>query len=162
MGIKITGNGLTVTKHNVKGVIHRVNNPNPMWKKVGSYLSMVNRKQFATHGAYLGKPWKPLKPEYLQWKVKNGYSRKTLVKTGALKISYTSRPMSIEKYMGDSAIYGSDNELAGYHYYGTRRNGKRAIPPRPVMRNARKVSKAIKAIATDYLMGNNPTVRKYM
>lgn len=162
MSMHIDSVTLKASKKELKGLIRRVQRTDRMWRRVGSYLSMVNRKQFSTEGSYHGKPWRPLKPDYLQWKIKNGYSRKTLVQTGAMKASFTSRPMSIEKYYGKTAVFGSDNELAAYHQYGTRKDGKQINPPRPIMVSTRRVKRGIKNIVEDYLSGNDKSVRAYM
>jgi phage virion morphogenesis protein len=148
----------------IKDVRMRLKNLEPAWAKVGSYLSQVNRRQFATEGAYLGKPWRPLKPEYMQWKIKNGYGRrKTLVQTGAMRASFTSRPMSIEVYKGDSATYGSNDYKAKWHQYGTHRNGKRAIPPRPIIVKTPKLTRDIRDIIAEYLVSKSRTrTRKYL
>lgn len=141
----------------------RTKNLTPVWKTVGSYLAMANRKQFATHGAYYGTPWKPLKPDYLQWKIKNGYSRKTLVQTGSMKASFTSRPMTIEKYYPKKAEFGSNHPLAKFHHNGTHRNGKRAIPPRKIMSKNKQVTKAVRSIIADYIVNGRTTgVRGYI
>lgn len=162
MSMQVAGVGLKTSERDLKDLIKRVKRPERVWRKIGSYLSMSVRKQFATQGGYHGKPWRPLQPDYLQWKVRNGYSRKTLVQTGAMKKSFTSRPMSIEKYYGKYAVYGSDNELAKYHQYGTRKDGKRVNPPRPMLVSSKRTKTAIRAIVEDYLAGKNRPVRSYI
>lgn len=162
MSMNVQGVALKTAKRDLKGLIQRSQNTNRMWRKVGSYLSMATRKQFATEGGYHGKPWRPLKPDYLQWKIRNGYSRKTLVQTGAMKASFVSRPMSIEKYYGNYAVFGSDNELAKFHQYGTRKDGKQINPPRPILVGSRRVKRAIRDIVQDYLAGNDRPVRTYI
>lgn len=162
MSMNVQGVGIKTAKSDLKGLIRRAQRTDRMWRKVGSYLSMTTRKQFATQGAYHGKPWRPLKPDYLQWKIKNGYSKKTLVQTGAMRASFVSRPMSIEKYYGNYAVYGSNNELAKFHQYGTRKDGKQINPPRPILVSTRRVKSTIREIVQDYLAGNDKSVRSYM
>ncbi len=162
MTARVKTGGIRNIKVRIDLTSKRIKNPAPVWVKVGSYLAAVNRKQFATHGAYLGKPWKPLKPEYLQWKIKNGYSRKTLMQTGAMRLSFVSRPVAIEKYYKKSAVFGSDNRLAPYHQYGTFRNGKRAIPPRPIMYKNRQTVRAVKSILADHIAGKRIAIKNYM
>ena len=164
MSIKVDSVGLRNVTIEIKAMRMRLSNMNPMWEKVGSYLAAVNRRQFATEGAYSGKPWKSLKPDYEQWKVRNGYGqRKILVQTGAMRTSFTSRPMSIEVYNNHSAKFGSNHPLAKYHQYGTHRNGKRAIPPRPVIVKTPKLSRDIAAIVKEYIVAKSRTrTRKYV
>lgn len=162
MSIKVTGTRNASIK--ITDMRLRMKNLEPAWVKVGSYLSQVNRRQFATEGAYLGKPWKPLKPDYLQWKVRNGYGgRKTLVQTGALRASFTSRPMSLEVISGNKAMFGSTDRKAVWHQHGTHRNGKRAIPARPIIVKTPKLSRDIADIIAEYIVHKSrTTTRKYL
>lgn len=163
MSIKVDLAKIKNVSMEIEDMGKRANNLTPVWKSIGSYLSMANRKQFATNGAYYGTPWKPLKPEYLQWKIKSGYSKRTLVQTGAMKASFTSRPMSIEKYYPKRAEFGSSNRLAKFHQSGTRRNGKPAIPARPIMVKNRRVTKAVRQMISDYIINGRTTgIRGYI
>ncbi len=162
MSVSIDNNDLKAVKFRMKVISKRVQNPTPAWRKVGSYLAAANRKQFATEGAYYGKPWRPLKPDYLQWKIKSGYSRKTLVRTGAMRASFVSRPMDIEQYRGKTAVFGSDHPLAKFHHYGTQRNGKRVNPPRPIMVKTRKTVSDVTSIVQNYIVGNKVSIRTYL
>ena len=146
----------------VKGISNRVKRPAAAFKQVGSYIAASNRRQFATHGAYYGTPWKPLKPDYLQWKVRSGYSRRTLVMTGGMRASFVSRPMKIEKYYGDTAEFGSDHWLEKFHQYGTFRNGKRAIPPRPIMKKTPVMVKGVAGIIKAHVLGEKTTIKQWM
>jgi phage gpG-like protein len=137
----------------------RAKNPQAAWVNVGSYLAAVNRRQFATQGAYLnGVPWKPLKPYYLQWKVKSGYSKRILMQSGAMRLSFTSRPMAVEVYSGSSARFGSDHPLAKYHQYGTKRNGKRVNPKRQIVKVTPKVRGDVKTILANHITGKHTNV----
>lgn len=162
MSMTVSTGDLRKIKMRIKAMSKRVQNPEPAWRKMGSYFAAANRRQFSTHGMYYGTPWKPLKPDYLQWKIKNGYSRRTLVKTGSMRVSFTSRPMAIERYYKDSAVFGSNHEIAPFQHYGTFRNGKRAIPPRPIMVKTRKVVRDVKQIMQDYITGSKISTRSYI
>ena len=92
-------------------------------------------RQFETQGE--GR-WKELNPKYLKRKVKEGYSDKILIRTGALFHSITSAVDEREKVgvvgvkrpvKGKGKIW----ELGMIHEYGTR-DGR--IPPRPFMHPA--------------------------
>ena len=158
MGITVTMRTDGHAQQKLRAMAMRARSPEKAWPKVGSYLSAVNRRQFATNGGYLGTPWKPLKPDYLLWKVREGYSSHTLIQTGAMRLSFTSRPMAIEVYSGNKARFGSDHPLAAFHQRGTHRNGKRAVPARPIMRVTPKVRKDVKDIIADYILGKRVTV----
>ena len=155
MTMRIDAKALKSVKGKVKMIERRLNNPKPAFQKIGSYLSLYNRKVFSTNGSYGGKAWKPLKPNYLQWKIKAGYNQGTLIRTGKLKRSYVSRPMSIERYMKNSAKYGTNVKYASFHHDGTSK-----MPARPVMKVTPKMAKSINKIVADYLVGNNTQVKR--
>lgn len=160
--IAVDVSGLQDAKTRIKAINVRAKNLTPMWPKVGSYLAAVNRKQFTTRGVYLGTPWSPLQPEYASWKLSHGYGRRPLVLSGALKTSYTSRPMSVERYYKKSALFGSSNRLAPYHQHGTRRNGKRAIPARPVMAMTPQVKRDIGNMIGEYVVNGKVAAKDYI
>lgn len=126
-------NKAEITKRRLKAIGGRIDNPEPAWPRIGRMLSHAVRRQFITKGAYMGTPWKPLKPNYLLWKVTHGYPWQTLVMRGDLRDSFTHRPMSVETYLGKSAIFGSSDRKVVWHQFGTFRNGKRVNPARPML-----------------------------
>lgn len=151
MSLSVSAKGGQRTKRKLRGMEARAKNLSPVWPKVGSLIANMNRLQWATDGAYYGTPWQPLSPDYLQWKVSNGYSGSLLVMTGGMRASFTSRPMRIEQYRGNSAVFGSDYWLAKFHHYGTFRNGKRAIPPRKLMVASERMQSGVAAVIAQYV-----------
>lgn len=129
----------------------RARDVSPAWPKVGAYLSSAVRKQFVSEGAYFGKPWRPLRPEYRRWKIRQGLNRKILVATGAMRKEFTGRPMDLEDYGPKSATFGSNNPRALWHHYGTRHNGKRVNPPRPILVTTQQVRSDVKQILHDWI-----------
>ena len=154
MSMNINVNSLNKAKGSIKILRTRLNNPKPAFKQIGSYISMYNKKVFATNGAFGGKPWKPLKPDYMQWKVRSGYPKNILVRTGKLRRSYTSRPMNIEVYLKNKARYGTKIKYAGYHQSGTSN-----MPARPVLRDNKKMKEDIGKIVLNYLTGKTTNIR---
>jgi len=162
MSIIVVRHGDDVALH-LKEVAKRVERPLPALKKIGSYIAQANRRQFSSHGTYYGTPWKPLKPDYAQWKLRSGYGRKILVLSGGMKASFTSRPMAIEQYSATGAVFGSDHWLAKFHQYGTHRNGKRVIPPRPIIGKNKRLTAAVKDIIKKYVTdGKAPNIGGYL
>lgn len=157
MGITMTAKSTGDVSMKLHEMAVRARNPEPAWENVGSYLSAAERRQWATSGSYFGTPWRPLKPDYLLWKAKHGYSSHILMQTGSLRMSFSSRPMSIEVYNGSSARFGSNHPLAKYHQHGTRRHGKRVNPPRPMMKVTRKVRADVKQILANYVTNGEHT-----
>lgn len=133
MSVKVTVTGGKKAKARVRAMRERVNHKEPMWPAVGRAIAREVRKNFNSDGAYFGRPWQPLKPEYRAWKISQGYPRSILVMSGELRDSFTNYPMDITDIQGDSAQFGSSNQKAVWHHYGTHRNGKRVNPPRPIL-----------------------------
>lgn len=131
------------------------NIPPRVWQRVGAYMSRVSRQQFTSEGARLGRKWKPLKPEYRLWKIRSGFNRKILVQTGAMRQGFTGRPMDIEEYHKNSATFGSSNQKAIWHHYGTRRNGEQVNPPRPILVVTPEIAKDVRDILADHVAGRN-------
>lgn len=98
------------------------------WPKVGQVIADAMTEQFDTEGVRLtGKPWAPLSPPYLRWKIRKGFDPRRLHQTGAMRRSLTSRPMAIETYGPTSARFGTDDPKARFHQGGTRRMPERTI-----------------------------------
>lgn len=154
MGITIEGDADTLTRK-LGNMRRRVQNPTRAWRSVGRFLSMQVNRQFVTEGAHFGRKWKPLKPAYRLWKIRNGYGRKILVQTGEMKRSFTGRPMAIEEYMGNTAVFGSDNIKAIWHHNGTHRNGKQVNPARPILIITREVRDGVRDKLADYVLGKD-------
>jgi phage gpG-like protein len=103
--------------------------PPTTWAQVGDSIAGHMAEQFATEGSHLnrGKPWAPLKPAYLAWKIRSGLRHERLRATDAMRLSFVSRPMAVEEYRDMSATFGSDDEKAPYHQFGTRFMPQRQI-----------------------------------
>lgn len=149
--VRVTG--VRQARLRISAIKKRAGDVSGAWPSVGAYLSRVATRQFVTEGAYLGRPWAPLKKEYRLWKIRNGYGRKILVRTGGLRNEFTGRPMQLEVYEGNRARFGSTSELAGWHHKGTRRNGKQVNPPRPILYVTPGISKDIRDILAKRIVG---------
>lgn len=132
----------------------------PVWPLVGNYLARANRETFATRGSRLGRPWKPLAPSTQRDKLRGGWPRAPLVRTGALKFSLVGRPMAIERYRRQSASFGSDRNTAVWQDRGTHRNGKRHIPPRKLVGLTRDDKSNIFKLVKRHILGRRTGLRK--
>ncbi len=100
---------------------------------------------FKSEGRYLGVNWKPLKPEYLRWKIKKGFSEKKLHKTTTLSRSFTYKIENHKVVIGTNV----KSDRNGFPYpvameFGTRRG----IPARPFMAPTKEeLEKRLPAIA---------------
>lgn len=138
----------------IRTMDRRADNLEPVWRKAGSRIARETRRQFATRGAYHGTKWKPLKMKTMKEKLRLGLGRAPLVRSGALKSSFTSRPMGIELYGPHQATFGSNLQTAVWQQEGTFRNGKRAIPPRLILRVSRELRGDIRKMVVDYVTRN--------
>jgi phage gpG-like protein len=100
---------------------------------------------FKSEGRYLGVNWKPLKPEYLRWKIKEGFSEKKLHKTTTLSRSFTYKIEDHKVVIGTNV----KSDRNGFPYsvameFGTRRG----VPARPFMAPTKEeLEKRLPAIA---------------
>lgn len=141
-------------RRRLRSIDKKLSNPDTLWPKVGSYLSRTANRQFVTEGQHLlGRRWTALKPSYRLWKIRQGYSRKILVQGGDMRKGLTKRPMDIEEYHGNSAVFGSSNPKVTWHHGGTKRNGKRVNPPRPILVFNQQVRDDIRQIMVQYAVG---------
>lgn len=121
--------------------------------QIGSMLSRAVQRQFSTKGAYMGTPWKPLSPATLIDKARQGYATPNpLVRTGRLKMSFVGRPMDIERYGKNGFRFGSSLDRAVWQQKGTRRNGRRHIPPRKIMVITRGIRSDITKKIANYVI----------
>lgn len=102
--------------------------------KVGAVVARHIRRQFTTKGAHFGTPWKPLAKSTLKEKARKGFPKSPLVRTGQMKAGVTKQPLDIEWFTNSSAHLGTDRKKAVWQHYGTHRNGRRHIPPRPILK----------------------------
>lgn len=147
MAAKATIKGVDPVVVRFKEYQKRIKTLRRAWRSVGRYLSGEFRKQFTSQGAYFGKPWAPLDPQYRAWKSVHYPGRKILVQSGSLRDSLTHRPMGVERYHLDSAEFGSDDPKAIFHQRGTRRG----IPPRPMVVVNQKMRTDITDILAKYI-----------
>lgn len=138
----------------IRTMDRRADDLTSVWRKVGSRIARGNSRQFSTKGAYYGTPWKPLAASTQAQKLRQGWPRAPLVRTRAMKLSFTGRPMGIEIYRAHSATFGSDLKRSVWQQEGTRRNGKRHIPPRVMMKVSRELRSDIHKFVVEYITRN--------
>jgi phage gpG-like protein len=126
-----------------RGVYH-------VWPKVGDVIAGALDKQFESEGAYFyARKWKPLQPDYLAWKIRNGYDPRRLHQTGAMRRSLTSRPMSLENYFGNRAVFGTRDRKAAFH-----QNGTRFMPKRQIIRVTEDLADDVSSVIAKWIFEN--------
>lgn len=142
----VSVHGLSAAARRVAEIGRRSRDLRPAWPSVGDFMARTAAEQFATGGARLGKPWAPLSPPYLRWKIKHGFDPRILIQTGEMRDSYVSRPMSVEDYRRKEASFGSDDPKAEFHQYGTRN-----MPARPVLFRTPEVDATVANVLAHYI-----------
>lgn len=127
-------------------------NLTPAFRKVGNLIARDNRRAMATRGASIGSPWKPLAESTHRDKARHGWSRSPLVRTGDMRRSFIGRPMNIEVYSPRSARYGTALRTAVWQQFGTRRHGRRHIPPRTIMKVTRHQLADFRKMVAEYVV----------
>lgn len=109
-------------------MVDRTQGVEAAWPAVGDVIAEHMHDQFASEGVHLtGRPWAPLQPRYLAWKVRHGFHSEKLRQTDTMRLSLVSRPFPIEEYRPTSATFGTDDPKAAFHQNGTRFMPRRQI-----------------------------------
>ena len=112
-------------------------------KEAQEHLQNQVRKLFQTEGRSLKVHWEPVKPDYLEWKLRKGYSEKTLHRTTTLAQSFHGK---VEE---ERLIFGTPVKYAMFHEYGTSK-----MPARPIFQPLFKdltenIDDLVEAVAED-------------
>ena len=128
----------------------RTGDVSPIWPKVGDVVVDNMARQFDTEGAhFLGRQWSPLKPEYLAWKIRKGLDPRRLHATGDMRRSFTTRPMDVEEFYPDYAVFRSNDAKAPFHQSGTRN-----MPARRIFAMTEDFSDEITQVVARYIFEN--------
>lgn len=90
----------------------------PAWEVLADRFARLERRQFATEGAYGSGGWPALSPRYGTWKAKNYPGAKILHREGDLEESLTQRPFGVEVLEPGFMILGSGVDHGAYHQQG--------------------------------------------
>ena len=142
--------GIRQAARRLREIGDRAGNLTPAWPGVGGVVAAHMTQQFATAGAAGGRPWKPLNPKYRAWKIRKGFSGDTLIKTGAMRATLTSRPMGIEEYHADHAYFGTRDPKASWHQRGHKR--PTPLPKREILFPTDRMQRDITSVLADYIM----------
>lgn len=98
-------------------------NLEPLWDRFKPILGEIEAEQFSSqgHGA-----WPGLAASTLAQKAAHGYPADPLVRTGDLRESLVN-PGRAAQSSGDTLIYASDVDYAGYHQDGTSKMPQRKV-----------------------------------
>lgn len=95
-----------------------VEDARPAWEVLAQRFGALERRQFATEGAYASGGWPALSPTYGAWKAKHYPGAKILHREGDLEASLTERPFGVEVIEPGFMVVGSDVAHGAYHQQG--------------------------------------------
>lgn len=121
--INFTLDGVGTVTRRINGVIGKVKNLTPAFKKIGKDFRETERRVFQGQGAYGSRSrWQPLTPKYKEWKDKHYPGKPILEQTGALKNSLISKGGNhIEIITKNSITLGNKDPKFKWHQKGTRK-----------------------------------------
>lgn len=87
------------------------------WGDVAKEFYQAQASVFGAEGAWHHERWTPLKPKYLAWKVRHGYSSRILVMTGKMRSSLTvgGSPGAVFQQSAQQMTIGTNVKYAKYH-----------------------------------------------
>lgn len=97
----------------------------PFWPRVVPLFIGWMREQFETEGAFAGRPWAPLSPQYLAWKSRAYPGKGILYATGAMRRAASSPRREAQP---QRLILTIRDPKLEYHQAGTDR-----MPARPLI-----------------------------
>lgn len=123
----------------------RTKNLRPWFDKVADAVAVAQMINFTGHGSLVGG-WKPLSPQYAEWKHSH-YPGPIMVISGKLMESLTKRPFAIERMTGRTLEIGSDVSYAHFHQKGTKN-----MPRRRILVIPESLLKSMKRDLADYVV----------
>lgn len=99
-----------------------------VWHELADRFATLERRQFASEGAYGSGGWPALSDDYAEWKARHYPGKTILRRTDALYKSLTARPFGVEEIRPEAMTIGSDVDYGEYHQTG----GPRLPRRRPV------------------------------
>ncbi len=89
-----------------------------LWDDLTNRFVRLERRQFATEGAYASGGWPELSPRYAHWKARHYPGKPILQRGGLLHESLTERPLGVEVLEPGFMVIGSGVGYGGYHQKG--------------------------------------------
>lgn len=108
----------------------RLGDMTPVWEGIADEYAVIWGREFRLEGAWVR--WKPLSPQYRQWKAKNYPGQKILQLSGDLMDSMTNRPFGVDFIDRKVMVIGTQLPYADYHQRGTKN-----MPARPIIKHVR-------------------------
>jgi len=121
----------------IEGMQSNLSDLRPAWRQVHQVLLRFEREVFRSEGAYTGRPWQPLTPEYAARKQSRWGRRPILQASQRMFRSFTDagHDEHVFEMTPTRMIFGSRVFYARYHQDGTRAR-RTGVPRTPLQRSA--------------------------
>jgi phage gpG-like protein len=144
VGFRFTSHGFIQLRKELGDMRDRAADVRPAWDALLTWWAARNVTNFQNAGKRWKKPWRPLAPATVADKMRLGYPKDTLIRTGALRDSLSRRPLGIERLRPHDLEAGTNTNYAHFHQHGTSK-----MPAR-VLVNAEQVKR--EGVATSALI----------
>ena len=127
--INITLDGVRTATKKIDRIASTVKDLTPAFKKIGDDFRKTEDRVFKGQGYYGSRPgWKPLTPQYRNWKNANFPGKPILQMTGKLRNSLATKGNNhVERITKNSITIGTSDQKAMWHQKGN----SRGLPARP-------------------------------
>lgn len=110
--------GDTQLERTLEDIAERAEDMRPVWDVLADRFVELEKRQFASQGAYASGGWQPLSERYGRWKATNYPGQTILRREDELYDSLTQRPLGLEVMEASFMVIGSDVEHGRYHQRG--------------------------------------------
>lgn len=117
----------------LRGFAQRASDMRPAMGEVRPLMMEGIRRQFESHGNYLGTPWPALSYETVRRKSREGKSPELMVDQGYLSTSLTGGPGMVSRVTRTMARVGVQDFVARFHQRGASGGRRGDMPARPVV-----------------------------
>lgn len=118
VGLRLEFYGDVQLDRTLADISERADDMRPVWDHLADRFVEMERRQFATQGAYASGGWAPLSPAYARWKASRYPGQTILRREDELYDSLTQRPLGVEVLTDSFMVIGSAVEHGAYHQRG--------------------------------------------
>lgn len=127
MNLEFDARGWEQARRRLMEMKLRSQNLIPAWDALLDWWARENRKHFTSRGQRWHTPWPPLAASTIAEKVRLGYPKDPLVRTGRMRSQLVGRPLGFERMSQTTVTAGTRLERAVFHQRGTRRMPQRRL-----------------------------------
>ncbi|HUB99101.1 MAG TPA: phage virion morphogenesis protein [Solirubrobacterales bacterium] len=155
LGIEVDMQGLSASVAMLREIAERGLDMRPALEEVKEVLVEGNKRQFSSHGSYLGEPWPPLSPETQARKAREGVPSlmDILVSGGDLQASIAGGKGRVARVTRSSVRVGTKLFKGRFAQSGASGGRRGAEPKRSIIGIGEAEHTASERILVSYLTG---------